>query len=142
MNNFKVVVEHDFFSRKPIFITFKVSLVEKHTGSVLHSDTFKHRSFNYGLLRVEAFKDTFLQPKVILGMITRDIGKKLNFEVDKVKSFDQFMFDMYRQSPTEHLKEYQAVTKSEKDIDIIITELKKRGEMDNEKVICTGSIGK
>lgn len=142
MDNFKVVVEHDFYSRKPIYITFKLSVVEKHTGSVLHSDTFKHRSFTYGLLRAEKYEEVMLQPQVVMGLMARDISQKLGFELDKDKGFEDFLADMFKHSSTEFLQEYLLRTKNETDIATIKNELKKRGEMIDEKLICTGSNGK
>ncbi|EIM05324.1 hypothetical protein A1A1_16710 [Planococcus antarcticus DSM 14505] len=139
MNGFKVVIEHDFFSRKPINITFKCSLVEKESGNVLHSTTFRHWSFDFGLYKAEKYKEKFSRPETIVALIAVDISHHGNFELDMSQGFDKFMENLFQNSSTEYLREYLARTSHAVDRTEIEKELTLRGEINNEKTICVGS---
>lgn len=127
MENFKVVIEHDCFSRKPIYITFKYSLVDNSTGEVLHAETFKHRSLEFGLYQARVFKRTFLQAPVILGLQATDVSKKMGFKVDVTREPDQFMEQIFENASVEFLEEYLLRTNNQTDIESIKNELEKRG---------------
>lgn len=128
VENFEVIVEHDFFSRKPINITFQCKLIEKVSGTVLHSVTFKHRNFDYGLYKARQFRRTFSQDKVIFGLILADVSQKAEFKPDMSRGFDQFMKDLFHNSSSEYLREYLARTSHEEDRNEIKKELHSRGE--------------
>lgn len=99
MKNFEVIIEHDFFSKKPIVISFNMKVVHRSTGKVLHSMTFKHRSLDYGLWEMERYKKFMLQPRVLLSLMAADMAKSrgIKFETqDDVRNFVEGIVNQYK----------------------------------------------
>lgn len=141
MKGFKVLIDHDRYSRKPININFKVSLVDRE-GFTLHSICFKEKDFDHGMCEAQKHKEFLEKPAVLFGFLAASISQNLGFKVDTSKGIEEFFNDVIKHSSTETLRHVLKTLKSENNQEIIKNELIERGEMNNEEAICIGSNGK
>lgn len=128
MNNFKVIVEHDRYSRKPIYISFKVSLVDS-DGKALYTTAFKERDFNYGMYLARQYERKLNDPVFQIGIVATHISDIIGFKIDTTKDPADLMSQIFENASDEWLEEYLKRTKNEKDIQFIKNELTKRGEL-------------
>lgn len=124
----QVIIENDFKSRKPIHISFKVSLLDSQ-GNELHSIAFKEKNYHYGLYIARQQKRKLESPVTQLGIVAARVSDSMGFEFDTVKGPDHLMEQIFENASVEWLEEYLQRTKHERDIQFIQNELKKRGEL-------------
>lgn len=128
MNNFTVIVEHDRYSRKPIYINFKVSLVDS-DGKAIHTAAFKERNFDYGMYLARQYERKLNDPVFLIGTVATGISDNIGFKIDTTKDPADLMSQIFENASDEWLEEYLKRTKNEKDIQFIKNELTKRGEL-------------
>ena len=126
MEDFHVSVSHDFYTRKPINISFSVQLINSE-GLVLYSINFKRRNFNEGQ-RIAWNKRRWLEdPITQAGLAAAAISESIGFKIDYTGTFDDFMKDIFRHASVEYLEEFLKRTTHPVDIEFIKEELNKRG---------------
>lgn len=131
MKGFKV--EMDFFYTDSVSVTFKIMVTSKSMG-VLYEYSFQHKSFESGMRVADIMKEWLLKPNVILKLMSKRLSEELGFEIDVSRGLDGFAVDVAERLSTDMIKENIELFKDDWLRPAMEIELKKRGEIQNEKL--------
>ena len=138
MKRFKVVVAHDAHE-DPSIITFELRVVSEDNELPLHTRMFQHESFDSAKVVIEEYKEWILRPEIQIGLMSKDLARTLGFEVDFSKGVGVFFKNMASHILTEDLEDYIQGINYEPFKSVLEDELKKRGEIENDKLNYVGS---
>lgn len=120
---------------------FTMSILEEKTQTILHSYEYEDEGISRATARgvAKEYGEYMTQTNRLNGLLAREIGKTLGFEVDFSKGIKHFFEELAKCADSEELELHLQWPDCKPYRNAMENELKKRGENKNDKLDYVGS---